>query len=496
MTAYRDLESRFHRHSVLRGAMAVLRWDSAVMMPSGGASARSDQLAELALVCHGIVTAPEMSDLLDAAQEGAESLDDWQQANLAEMHRRWRHANAVPADLVRDLSQACSECEVVWREARARDDFGTVRPHLERVVELTQETAQAKSERLDCSPYDVLLDVYDPGSRSGDIAPLFDELSAFLPEFMGEVVEVQRRHPPPVVPRGRFPVDTQRTFAEDLMRRLGFDFERGRLDTSHHPFTGGVPEDLRVTTRYDENDVTSGLMAVLHETGHALYERGLPDQWRHQPVGASRGMSLHESQSLIIEMQACRGEDFIRFLAPRLRDAFGGGEEMWRADNLIRVYRQVRPAFIRVDADEITYPAHVIMRFHLERALIAGDLKVADLPGAWREALQRHLGLAPDTDRDGCMQDIHWFDGGFGYFPTYTLGAIAAAQLFDAAHREETAVQSGLKNGDFGPLISWLGERVHSFGSRYTMQEILVRATGRSLDVATYKAHLRDRYLH
>ena len=475
--------------------MAVLHWDSAVMMPLGGASARSDQLAELALVCHEILTAPDLQDLLNAAEDEVEEHDDWQQANLAEMRRRWLHANAVPAELVRRLSEASSGCEIAWRDARAQDDFEAVRPHLELVVELTRQSAQVKSELLGCPPYDALLDEYDPGSRIADIEPLFEELAEFLEEFIGEVIEVQDRRPRPVTPRGRFPVEAQRRLGEDLMRRLGFDFERGRLDTSHHPFTGGIPEDLRLTTRYDEDDFTSGLMAVLHETGHALYERGLPAKWRHQPVGSSRGMSMHESQSLIIEMQASRSDAFIRYLAPLLREAFAGDGDEWQADNLIRVYRQVSPSLIRVDADEVTYPMHVIMRFHLERALIAGDLTVAELPGAWRDGMQRALGVEPGNDRDGCMQDIHWFSGGFGYFPTYTLGAIAAAQLFGTAQRTDPEVLSGLESGNFNPLLSWLGENVHELASRYTPQEVLTRATGRSFDIEVFKSHLRQRYL-
>ena len=475
--------------------MAVLHWDSAVMMPLGGASARSDQLAELALVCHEILTAPDIQELLNIAEGDAAKLDDWQEANLTEMRRRWLHASAVPAELVRQLSEASSGCEIAWRDARAQDDFEAVRPHLELVVDLTRQSARVKSEHLGCSPYDALLDGYDPGSRIADIEPLFNELAEFLESFIGEVIEVQGRRSPPVIPRGRFPVDAQRRLAEDLMRRLGFDFERGRLDTSHHPFTGGIPEDLRLTTRYDEDDFTSGLMAVLHETGHALYERGLPAKWRHQPIGSSRGMSMHESQSLIIEMQASRSDAFIRYLAPLLRDAFAGDGDEWQADNLTRVYRQVSPTLIRVDADEVTYPMHVIMRFHLERALIAGDLTVAELPGAWRDGMRHALGVEPGNDRDGCMQDIHWFSGGFGYFPTYTLGAIAAAQLFGAAQRTDPEVVSGLENGNFSPLLSWLGENVHDLASRYTPQEVLARATGRSFDIDVFKSHLRQRYL-
>ena len=493
--AYGELEARFRRLSTLRDAMAALRWDSAVMMPAGGAAARGGQLAELAFVRHGMLADAGLAELLDAAEGDAGELDDWQRANLAEMRRRWRHAIAVPADLVRALGEARSTCEAVWRDARAADDFAAVRPHLELVVRLTRELAEAKSGPLGCAPYDALLDAHDPGSRAAAIEPIFDELSGFLADFIGEVVDSQGGEPPPSPPRGRFPVDAQRRLGERLMRRLGFDFDHGRLDASHHPFNGGVREDQRLTTRYDERDFTSGLMAVLHEMGHALYEKGLPAKWRHQPVGAPCGMSMHESQSLIVEMQACRGDAFIRWLAPVVREAFGGVGDEWRADNLARACRWVRPGLIRVDADEVTYPAHVIARFHLERALIAGDLKAADLPDAWREGMRGGLGVEPRDDRDGCMQDVHWFGGGFGYFPAYALGAIAAAQLFAAAREAEAEVVPGLKKGDFEPLLSWLRTNVHQCGSRHTPREILIRATGRSFDVDGFKDHLRARYL-
>jgi carboxypeptidase Taq len=495
-TAYQDLELRFHRHSVLQGAMAVLNWDSAVMMPPGGASARSDQLAELALVCHRILTAPEIAELLSIAEAEAGGLDAWQSANLKEMRRRWLHANVVPANLVRELSEACSKCEMVWRDARLENDFPAVRPHLEKVVELTRQSAQAKSESLECTPYDALLDQYDPGSRLGKIEPVFDKLFGFLKSFVGEAMEFQARQPDPTQIRGIFDINAQQRLGEKLMRCLGFDFEGGRLDTSHHPFTGGIPEDVRLTTRFDESDFTSGLMAVLHETGHALYESGLPIKWRHQPVGASQGMTVHESQSLIIEMQACRSDGFIRSLAPLLHDAFGGIGDEWKAANLIRLYRRVQPDLIRVDADEVTYPLHVIMRFQLEQSLVSGELRVADLPDAWRESMRQGLGIAPEDDRNGCLQDIHWFSGGFGYFPTYTLGAIAAAQLFDTAQRDNPNIQASLGQGDFKPLLSWLRTHVHGYASRYSPDEILLRATGRSFDVETFKVHLKNRYLN
>jgi carboxypeptidase Taq len=494
MTAYQQLEDRFRRIVALSGAEAMLHWDSAAMMPPGGAEARAEQLATLGVIRHGLMTAPEFADLFAAAD--ARALDPWRAANLREMERRWRHAAAVPADLVEALSRASSACEHRWRTARARNDFAGLRPLLAEVVNLTRQKAQAKAEALELSPYDALLDQYEPGGRADDFTPILARLEAELPGLLGEAIERQARLGPPLPLTGPFPVEAQRLLGERLMRSVGFDFEHGRLDVSHHPFTGGVPDDVRLTTRYDERDFARALMGVLHETGHAMYERGLPVDWRSQPVGDARGMILHESQSLIVEMQACRSDEFVAYLAPLAADAFGGTGPAWAPGNLARLYRQVGRGLIRVDADEVSYPLHVILRYRLERAMIAGELKVADLPGAWNEGMAKLIGATPPDDRDGCLQDIHWMGGDFGYFPTYTLGAIAAAQLFDAARRAEREMPLALARGDFAPLMGWLRDNVHRHGSRpASANELLTEATGRPLDVETFLRHLRGRYL-
>ena len=339
-----------------------------------------------------------------------------------------------------------------------------------------------------------MLDGYQPGLRAADFEPVFDDLAAFLPGFVAEAMQRQARRPPAQPPRGPFPVAAQRALARELMAAVGFSFEHGRLDESAHPFSGGAPDDLRVTTRYDEGDFMSSLMAALHETGHALYDRNLPRRWRHRPVGEALGMAMHESQSLLIEMQACRSRGFFEFAAPAMRRAFGGAGPEWSAENLYRAATRVAPGAIRVDADEATYPAHILLRTRLERALLSGDLAVGDLPGAWRGEMRRLLGVAPDTDRDGCLQDIHWMDGDFGYFPTYTLGAIAAAQLFAAARAADPAIEPGIAAGDFSPLLGWLKTRVHGHASVMSMDALLERATGRALDLTAYTGHLRARY--
>ena len=491
---YRRLETRFERLLLLHDAAAVLHWDWATMMPRGGAEARSDQLAALKAVQHGILTDPETGDLLQAA--GAEGgLDAWPAANLREMRRMWVHATALSEDLVHALSKACSACETAWRTARAESDFASVLGHLETLLALVREVAAAKSGTLGVSPYDALLDEYEPDGRSDEIDAVFRELEDFLPQFLGEVMEHQARGPAVAVPEGPFPVDRQRALAVRLMEALGFDFDHGRLDVSLHPFCGGTVDDVLNTTRYDESDFTSSLMGVLHETGHALYERGLPAAWRGQPAGLARGMGLHESQSLLIEMQGGRSHGFLTFAAPLMAEAFGAAGPAWETDNLYRLYTRVEPSLIRVDADEVTYPAHVILRYRLETAMIAGDLRAADLPGAWNDAMGDLLGLTPDNDADGCLQDQHWYDGAWGYFPTYTLGAIAAAQLFDTARKADSAIGPGIARGDFKPLLAWLTDNVHAKGSLLSTHDLLVQATGRPLDAGAFKAHLKQRYL-
>ncbi len=501
VAAYDRLQARFARINALAEAEGMLHWDLATMMPKGGAEARGDQLAVLKAIRHGLLSAPEVGDLLAAAagelNESGGNAEDavWRRANLREMRRIWSHAAALGEAQVEALSRAVSACEAAWRDARADSDFAAVAGKLETVVGLVRETAMAKAEVLGLSPYDALLDEYEPGGRSVDIDRVFADLEGFLPDFLGQVLDHQGRLGAVAKPEGPFPIERQRALAIRLMERLGFDFHHGRLDVSLHPFCGGTPDDVRITTRYDEADFASALMGVLHETGHALYERGLPKPWRGQPVGQARGMAFHESQSLLVEMQVCRSRAFLGFAAPLLKDAFGGEGSAWEAERLYRIYTRVEPSFIRVDADEVTYSGHVILRYRLERAMIADDLRVRDLPGAWNEGMRRLLGVSPPDDRRGCLQDIHWYDGAWGYFPTYTLGAMTAAQLFAAARAADPAIESGIGEGDFTALLAWLRANVHGKGSLLDSQPLLEAATGRGLDPEIFKSHLRARYL-
>ena len=495
MKAYGELEDRFATMSHIGGALAVLHWDSATMMPPGGADARNNQIATLSEIAHLRLTDSKLPELLAEAETEIDAGDEWQRANLREMKRSWEHANALDVDLVVRRSHVTSACELAWREARGENDFSRLIPLLEEVLVVTREVAAAKAEALGLSPYDALLDGYDPGARSADIDIIFSDLETFLPQFNERVVQAQGVLPPPVRPEGLFPEARQRDLIERIISVLGFSDHNGRMDTSHHPFTGGVPDDVRITTRYNEADFTESIMGAVHETGHALYERGLPAAWRHQPVGQSRGMTLHESQSLLFEMHAARSPEFVSFLAPLVRDVLAVDGPAYEVDNLQRVYLWVEPGLIRVDADEVTYPSHIIHRYRLERALLDDDLPVRDLPGAWRDGLDRLLGVTPPDDRDGCMQDIHWYGGDFGYFPTYTLGALAAAQLFSAAKSQQPEILGAIASGDFSPLRTWLAENVHSKGAFVDTQTLLREATGSPLEAGAFKQHLEARYL-
>ncbi|MBI2396075.1 MAG: carboxypeptidase M32 [Deltaproteobacteria bacterium] len=489
-----DLEKRFARMYLIRDAATLLEWDASTFMPDGGAQARADQMATLRVIRHELLTDAAMGERL-ASAEACADLDEWERANLREMRREWIHATAVPAALVEARSQAVSACEMRWRTARRANDFAGLRPLLEEVVRLTREMAAAKSQSLGVSPYDALLDEWEPGGRAADIDRVFGAIESFLPSLVERVLAHQARRPAPDAPRGPFAADRQLELAHRLMRAMGFDFAHGRLDVSAHPFCAGIPEDVRITTRWDESDLENGLFSVIHETGHALYERGLPERWRRQPVGQARGMSTHESQSLLWEMQVARSPELVSWLAPLAREIFGGEGPAWDAEAMLGRVLRVERSLIRVDADEVTYPLHVILRYRLERALIAGDLTIADLPGAFDDGMHELLGVRPPNVCDGALQDIHWPAGMFGYFPTYTLGALTAAQLYAAALEANPSIPASLARGDAKPLTSWLVPNVHALGALPSAPEILVRATGRPLDPEVFRRHLERRYL-
>ncbi|MEZ5571284.1 MAG: carboxypeptidase M32 [Halioglobus sp.] len=495
MQAYQSLEARKKRVSALNNAMGILEWDQQTMMPAGAAPARASVLAELSVMLHDLETGSELSDLIDQAETEVAELDNWQRANLREIRHQFTHATAMPSDLVEKLVLAQSDSGMTWRVARPANDFKALAPKLDYLFQLKREEAAIKAEVMGVTPYEALLDQFDPGRREAQVDRIFDDLEGFLPSFVRQVMEKQSKQPQALVPQGPFPIPRQIELSHEVMRIFGFPFERGRLDTAHHPFSGGADGDIRITTRYDEADFMKSLMAVIHETGHALYEDGRPAQWLGQPVGRSRGMTLHESQSLLLEMQAARSTEFIRFITPTLKRILGGQGPAWEPDNLLRLYRRVEPGPIRVFADEVTYPLHVIVRYKLEKAILADQLSTDQLPLAWNDLMDKLVGIKPKDDAQGVMQDVHWPEGIFGYFPTYSLGAMASAQLFTAAQRESPQVLPALAQGDVTALFAWLDVNIRSQGCLYMPDELIEKATGSALDTTAYKASIRARYL-
>jgi carboxypeptidase Taq len=494
MTTYRLLAQRFDRHYLLRSSADVLEWDAQAMMPEGGGDLRAAQLGTLRVLAHEAIATPDMAERL-ADADASPPEDPWERANLVEMRRAWVHAAAVPSDLVEAHARASSACELAWRAARRDDDFASLLPHLTHVVELTRQVGEAKAAVMKLSVYDALADEHEPGAREALLTPLFARLERELPPLVDAIVAEQARAPRVPELGGPFPVERQAALGRRLAERMGFDFTRGRLDVSAHPFGGGAAEDVRMTTRYDARNFLPSILGVIHETGHALYEMGLPREWVRQPVGRVPGMGLHESQSLLMEMQAARSPEFLGYLATVAASVLGVDPGVLTREALIGNALCVKRSLIRVDADEATYPLHVIVRFTLERALLSGDLPVGDLPGAFRDAMELVVGIRPTNDRDGCLQDVHWPSGAFGYFPSYTIGAIAAAQLFATALQRHPEIPSELACGELGTLRAFAREHVHQHGSRFDTNAILERATGRGLDVDALLGHLRRRYL-
>jgi carboxypeptidase Taq len=491
---YQQLEQEFRRLHAFRGALSLLRWDQAVMMPRGSSDVRGEQLAALETEYHALLTAPKVTRLLDRARANSQGLEDWQIANLREMRRQRDHAIATPPTLVSRLARATARAEAKWIEARQASDFALFAPHLEEVVQLVRDKAALLGQALNLQPYDALVDEFSPGITTQEIDSLFKTLLRKLPGLINEVLELQAKNPPLAIST-KVTVSKQRALAIEVMRAIGFPFDRGRLDESEHPFTEGVPGDIRVTTRFHATEPFYGLLGVLHESGHAMYDLGLPQDWRDQPVGRDRGMALEESQSLLLEMIIGRSRAFVRYLKPLLEKHFGVSGPEWEVDQLYRYLNRVRKALIRVDADELTYPIHIMLRYDLEKKILSGELPIRSIPEAWNTFMENRLGIRPANDTEGCLQDIHWAVGSFGYFPSYALGAMIAAQLWESLRAQRPTIEEEIAAGQFAPLFEWLRENVHAEGARISIQDLMKNATGKPLSAASSLRYLEAKYL-
>ncbi len=496
MTAsYRKLELYFQRLAQLEHALTFLQWDQLVMMPPGGNESRSAAIAELHAMHHEMLVQDEVHDLLAHASD--EALSPGQQTSLVEMKREWQRASCLPSDLVKAKSLAGLKCEHAWRIQKKENDWAGFLRNFREVVNLSRQEAQARLQADPgrfATPYDALLDLYCTGDSSQLIDGVFSRLREELPPLLARVVERQKGLHREIA--GDFPVDQQNRLSRKLMSALGFDLQKGRLDESTHPFSTGARGDHRITTRFRSEDFIDALKATAHETGHASYEEGLPARWEGLPVGQARNLSIHESQSLLFEKQIFLSRPFITHFTPTIHACLPGSisfddTRIWRSCT------KVAPSYIRVEADEVSYPLHVIVRFEIERDLMNNDLKTEDIPTAWDEKMQGYLGLSTAGNyRQGCLQDIHWTDGSFGYFPAYTLGSLNGVQLFGAIRKAFPDWRERFIRGDIAFVREWLRTHIWSKGSTMESQQLISGATGEGTNPDHFLDYIEARYLH
>jgi carboxypeptidase Taq len=481
--------------ALLSTSAAVLHWDQEVMLPPGGAEWRSRQLSLLARLAHERSTAPEVGAWLAACEAdstlAAAAADDLAAANVRELRRDYDRATRLPSSLVAELAAAESLAQHVWAEARAESDFARLRPHLEKLVGLQRDKARCLS--LDRGePWDALADGFEPGMNQKDLAALFAPLRQELVALIAGLGD--RGTPPPTAfVQIAFPPAHQEAFVRAVLTAMGFDFARGRLDRSAHPFCTGLGGDVRLTTRFHRANVLDALGSTMHEGGHGLYEQGLAVEHLGTPLGEAVSLGVHESQSRLWENQVGRSRAFWQWCRPLARQHLGAWVDAFPAPELFRCANRVQPSLIRVEADEATYNLHVMVRFQLEVALLRGELPVGELPAAWNDAYRDLLGVEVPDDRRGCLQDVHWSCGLFGYFPTYTLGNLYAAQFFAAAERQLGELEPAFARGDFAPLREWLRTHVHQHGRRFTPDELCRRVTGAPLSSRPFLSYLETK---
>ncbi|MEZ0386869.1 MAG: carboxypeptidase M32 [Verrucomicrobium sp.] len=505
LSTYDQLAQAARDVSLLYGASAVLGWDQETYMPAKGVEHRSRILAHLSGQAHEQFTSRRFRNLLEKAEgeigigssgKGrAKAAAEYSvvRSNLEQWRRELDRATKLPKKLVEENSQAVSLGQAAWAKARAASDFASFAPHLERLVGLSQEMASRWGGGNE--PYDALLEQHERGATAQEIDKLFTALRPPLAKIAKEAVARSEAEAPPVKAMlGNCPIEKQQILNREVAAAVGFDFEAGRIDTTSHPFCSGFgPGDVRLTTRYDERDFLSSLFGVLHETGHGLYDQGLPDSEWGLPSGSAVSLGIHESQSRLWENHVGRSRSFWEHWFPRAVSLFPHLKKLTLDQFLLGVNR-AEFSFIRVEADEATYDLHIMLRFAIERRLFTGDLKVSEIPDAWNAEFEASFGMTPSSDAKGCLQDIHWSMGGFGYFPTYTLGNLNAAQLYAAAMKQRP-IKKAADHAEYTPLLAWLRQNVHAAGSCLAPGQLMEHATGQSTVSAPYLKHLRTRFL-
>jgi carboxypeptidase Taq len=492
--AYAELIRRFKERSTLESIGSMLGWDERTYMPPKGSGHRAEQMALVARLAHEMLTEPRIGELLDSLERSSLVREGQGDAavNVREIRRLYNRAVKMPKELVEELARVTTRAQQVWQESRQADDFAAFEPWLTKIVALKRQEAQAISYQE--SPYDALLDEYEPGATAAEITRIFAALRADLVPLLSAIMGTGKQPRRDILERS-FPVSRQEIFGQTTAAAIGFDFTAGRLDVTAHPFCSGIgPGDCRLTTRYDGRHFNQGFFGILHEAGHGIYDQGLDPEHFGTPLGSAVSLGIHESQSRLWENQVGRCRPFWEHFFPRARQIFPGTLDDITLDDFVFAINDVQRSFIRVEADEATYNMHIILRFELEQALIGGDLQAADVPAAWNETFHKLFQLTPPSQAKGCLQDIHWSMGGLGYFPTYTLGNLYAAQFMDTARRDLGDLDASFRRGDFAGLKSWLTEKIHRPGQRYRPRELCERVTGKALSHKPLLAYLHRKY--
>ena len=491
--AYTELVERVRDINRLKLVEALLDWDQETCMPPDGVEARADQIALISGVVHERITSNEIGALLEAAEKDGVDPDDYVRVtNLRETQRLYERATKIPNRLVKDIAHTATRAKSAWARARAENDFGIFAPLLTRMVELKREVATHVG--YEAEPYDALMDEFEPGATAAEVEAVFKELRGATVELL-QRLQAAPNPPDSSILTRHYPRSAQEEFSGRLARALNFNFDAGRMDVSTHPFTTtiGGSADVRFTTRYQEDFLPSAIFGTLHEVGHALYEQGLPREHIFTPMGEHISLGIHESQSRMWENLVGRSRPFWEYHYPALRKLFATALSDVSLDGFYAAINTVSPSFIRVEADELTYNLHIVLRFELERAIISGKLAVADVPQAWNAKMQEVLGVTPPDDAQGCLQDVHWSMGIFGYFPTYALGNLYAAQFFAQARRDLPDLHDQIRANNHVPLLDWLRKNIHQQGQRYRAGELVEKVTGTPLTLKPFMTYVTDK---
>jgi len=492
--AYEALIAEVKEIAILGSCASVLGWDEQTYMPKGGVKHRSEQLSLLAGLTHERFTAPQIGDWL-AQIEGSDLVSDRlsvEAVNVREIRRGYDRSTKLPQKLVQELARMTTIGQQAWAEARSKSDFASFQPHLEAILDLKKQEAAALGGGK--TPYDALLDEYEPGETTENLTQVFSALRNELVALVGAIVDSGKKPNLDIV-KSHCPKDKQAEFGKMVAAQIGFDFDRGRLDETAHPFCSGFgPGDTRLTTRYDEHFFPQALFGTMHEAGHGIYDQGLNADYYGSPMGNSTSLGIHESQSRMWENFVGRSRAFWTHFFPKAQATFPNAFGQVSVDDFYFAINNVEASFIRVEADEVTYNLHILLRFEMEQALMNGGLKAVDVPDAWNETFKKYFGLTPPDDAHGCLQDIHWSFGGIGYFPTYTLGNLYAAQLFEQARVDVGDLDAQFAVGDFLPLKKWLNEKIHHPGQKYRASELVEVVTGKPLSPAPLIRHLKAKF--